>query len=365
MFAYFNPVWLDTGRVVPIDDQLTAEEKSDYGEPSLRSYTHRGRLYGFPIWKQLWNVAANRELLEEAGVDWRGIQKEGWTFEQFNDVAVKLTRERGRLGKKQWGFVYNGTWSNGGLPEMWQLWNANSGIPSVADEQGRFLYNDPRALENLRRIVGYHRDLKVSPPDGPAIQPTRMVEMFDHWEAAMIARSGPYIVPQQRERCEKIRAGEEQGTCLTPVLLPFPRLPGEKEGTPASMPAHIVLRGKTDKGADFRRLAVELARHLSSAEATCRWSADLYTVPARESGIRYCQEHRILDTQDPNMLFVRGYFDRAAVTVWTLPWELNSRVQRAQREGLLPSYEAMLIGAKTPEEAFLEIVAAVEKILRE
>src|SRR5262245_1312827 len=144
MFAYFNVAWLDTGYVMPVDEYLTAQERADYGDASVKAYTYKGKLYGFPIWKQLWNVSGNRALLEEAGIDWKGIQKDGWTFERFNEVAGKLTKEQGRLGKKQWGFVYNGTWSNSGLPEMWSLWNMNSGIQYVADEQGKFLYDDPR-----------------------------------------------------------------------------------------------------------------------------------------------------------------------------------------------------------------------------
>ncbi|HEY3083813.1 MAG TPA: extracellular solute-binding protein [Chloroflexota bacterium] len=365
MFAYFNPAWIETGYVMPVDDQLTADEKADFGENSLKAYSYKGKLYGFPIWKQLWNVSANRELLEAAGVDWKSIQKEGWTFEKFNEVAAKLTKETGKLGKKQWGFVYNGTWSNSGLPEMWSLWNMNSGVQWTFDESGKFLFNDPRALENLRRIASYNKDMKVSPPENPALTPAKMGEMFNNWEAAMIARSGPYIVPQQKDRCDKIKAGKEQGTCVEPVMLPFPHLQGEKEGTNASVPAHIVFKGKTDKGADFYKIAVEFARHMSSAEATCKWSADLYEVPARESGIKYCQETKTLDMQDPNMQFFKQYFDRAAVMAKVLPAELQPKALKAQREGIFPSYEAMLLGAKTPEQAYPDIVTTVERILKE
>ena len=235
----------------------------------------------------------------------------------------------------------------------------------MADEGGKFLYNDPRALENLRRILSYHKDLKISPPENPAIQPAKMTELFNTWEAAMIARSGPYIVPQQQDRCANIKAGKEQGTCIEPLLLPFPHLASEKEGTSASVPAHIVFKGKTDKGTDFYRIAVEFARHLSSAEATCRWSAGLYEVPARDSGIKYCQDNNILSMSDPNMVFFKSYFDRAAVEPKTLPSELTPKVLKAQQEGIFPAYEAMMLGATTPEQAFREIVSSVERILKE
>src|SRR5690606_34167532 len=152
------------------------------------------------------NVSANRELLEEAGVDWERIQDEGWTFDEFLEVATLLTKEEGRLGTKQWGFVYNGTWANSGLPEMWNLWNMNSGMPYPVDEVGNFLYDDPRALANLERIISYSGEAGVSPPDNAAFETATVAEMFNNWEAAMIARSGPYIVPQQRLRCENIAA---------------------------------------------------------------------------------------------------------------------------------------------------------------
>jgi multiple sugar transport system substrate-binding protein len=365
MFAYFNVAWLDTGYVMPVDEYLTTQERADFGDAAVKAYTYKGKLYGFPIWKQLWNVSANRDLLEEAAIDWKAIQKDGWTFERFNEVAGKLTKEQGRLGKKQWGFIYNGTWSNSGLPEMWSLWNMNSGIQYVADEQGKFLYDDPRALENLRRMVSYAKDLKVSPPDNPAYTTAKMGELFNGWEAAMVARSGPYIVPQQRDRCDKVKGGKEQGTCLDPVLLPFPHLSGQKEGTNASVPAHIVFKGKSDKGTDFYKTAIDFAKHLSSAEATCRWSADLYEVPARDSGIKYCQDNKLLDMADPNMVFFKQYFDRAAVMARTLPSDLNAKVLKVQQEAIFPNYEAMLLGAKTPEQAFSEIVAGAQQRLKE
>ena len=365
MFAYFSPTWIDTGYMMPLDSYMTKEEKDDFGKPSLDAYTYKGKVYGFPIWKQLWNVSANQALLDEAGIDWKKIQEEGWDFDQFAEVAKKLTKEQGKFGKKQWGFVYNGTWSNSGLPEMWQLWNQNSGMMWPVDENGKFLYNDPRALDNLRRIVSYSKELKVSPPDNAAYETQKMTDMFNAWEAAMIARSGPYIVPQQKQRCDNIKAGKEQGECITPVMLPFPHLKGEKEVTNAAVPGHVVFKGKTDKGANFYQTAVEFARFLSSAEGDCRWAADLYEVPARESAIKYCQDNKILDMNDPNLVFFKKYFDRAASAQITRDPELNKKVTKMQQEAIFPNYEAALLGSKPVDQAFKDIVNQAEAILKQ
>jgi multiple sugar transport system substrate-binding protein len=364
MFAYFSPAWLETGYVLPLDDLMTAEEKEDFGEASLKGYTYNGSVYGFPIWKQIWNVSANKELLEEAGVDWQRIQAEGWTFDEFLETATLLTKDEGRLGTKQWGFVYNGTWANSGMPEMWNLWNMNSGIPYVVDENGAFLFDDPRALANLERMISY-TEVGVSPPENPAFEPATMSEMFNNWEAAMIARSGPYIVPQSKLRCDNIAAGAEEGTCVQPVMLPFPHMDGEAEGTNAAVPAHIVFKGDTDKGAEFYDIAVEFARHLSSAEANCRWSADLYEVPASDSAIAYCQENGLLDMEDPNLIFFREYYDRAAVYSPTLAPELSEKVLQLQQDILYPNYEAAMLGAMRAEEAFNNIVSGSTAILQE
>ena len=55
----------------------------------------------------------------------------------------------------------------------------------------------------------------------------------------------------------------------------------------------------------------------------------------------------------------------AAVMAKVLPAELQPKGLKAQREGIFPNYEAMLLGAKTPEQAYQDIVTAVERILKE
>ncbi len=366
MFQYFSPDYIDTGYIMPLDDIMTEEEKEDFGDASIESYTYGGKVYGFPVWKQLWNIGANKELLDEAGIDWKKIQAEGWTYEEFEEVARQLYRDKSKYSDNpQWGFVFHGTYENAGLPEMWQIWNANSGIPYQVDPEGNWMYDDPRALDNLKRIINYSVEGGICPPETPALgRGERAHEMFDAWEAAMVARSGPYIVPNHRLRCENIAAGKEEGYCIEPLMLPFPHLEGEEEYNMGSVPGHVVFTHDKDKGKAHYEMAIEFARHLSSAEGTCRFSADLYELPARESGIEYCYENGILSRDDPNLQFFGAYFDRAPVVRVLLDPDLSTQVSKFQADVLYPNYEAALLGTLSAEEAFNNMVEGT-KMLKE
>ncbi len=364
MFSYFNPAWINTGYMQPVDEYLTADDRKDFGDTTLKAYTYKGKIYGFPIWKQLWNVTANKALIEAANVKWEEIQSKGWTFEEFATAAKSLTLPQGKNGQPQWGLVFNGTWNNGGLPEMWQLWNQNSGIYYVLDENGKFLYSDPASLDNLKRIVSYYTTLKISPPDNPAFQPAKMTEYFDTWQAAMVARSGPYVIPSEAKRAEDIKAGKAKGDPIDPILLPFPHLDGKKEATPGSVPAHVWYKGKQDKGAAFYTAAVDFIRTLSNTKADAMWAADLYEAPARETSVKYAADNKLMDTSSPNMKFFADYFDRANVPQLVLDPDLQKKQAKIQTDAIQPNYEAVLLGKTSPEDGFKAMVAKAEEILK-
>lgn len=328
----------------------------------LDSYTYKGKLWGLPIWKQLWNVTGNRQLLEEAGIDWQAIQQKGWTWEKFDAAAAKLTKDApGVEGGKQYGFAYNGTWANTGLPEMWQLWNMNNGILHVVDDNGKFLYDDPRSLASLKEIVSWATTKGISPKENPALTSAKMGEMFDKWQAALIARSGPYVIPQEKTRADKIKAGQEQGKPIEPVLLPFPHNREAKEQTSSSVPAHVIYHQKADKGAAHFDNCLGLVRVLSSTEGCALFSADLSEAPARASSAKKYAKELAMDT--PNMQFFANYFDRATFPQQTLEPDLAKKVTKLQNDVLFPNYQAVLLGKMSPEEAVSKMASDGQKIL--
>ncbi|HVC33668.1 MAG TPA: extracellular solute-binding protein [Chloroflexota bacterium] len=364
MFSYFSPTWINTGYVQPVDEYLTADDRKDFGDTTLAAYTYKGKLYGFPIWKQLWNISGNQALLEAGSVKWQDIQAKGWTYDDYATAAKTLTLPSGKTGQPQWGLVFNGTWNNGGLPEMWELWNQNSGIDYVLDGNGKFLYDNPLSLDNLKRIVSYYSSLKISPPDNPAFQTTKMQQYFDTWQAATICRSGPYIISSEQKLAGDIKAGKAKGDPINPILLPFPHLDNTKEATPGSVPAHVWYKGKQDKGDAFYSAAVAFITTLSDTKADALWAADLYEAPARASSVKYAGDNKLMDTTSPNMQFFTNYFDRANVPQLVLDESLQKKQSKIQTDAIQPNYEAVLLGKTSPDDGFKAMVAKANEILK-
>jgi hypothetical protein len=88
-------------------------------------------------------------------------------------------------------------------------------------------------------------------------------------------------------------------------------------------------------------------------------------VPARNSGIKYCADNGLLDMNDPNMVFFKSYFDRAAVSGLVLGPELSKKVAQLRQEAIFPNYEAALLGSKSAEQAFRDIVSTADRILKQ
>ncbi len=62
-------------------------------------------LYGFPAYVEIQAIGGNKAMLEEAGIDWQGIQKNGWTYEEFREAIKKGVVKDGD-SYSRYGFVF-------------------------------------------------------------------------------------------------------------------------------------------------------------------------------------------------------------------------------------------------------------------
>ena len=77
-----------------------AFDTDDYFPQLLGQFTEQGELWGLPADVTPFVIEYNRDLFEDAGVDYPSV---GWTWEDFLDTAAALTKGEGDA--KQYGFV--------------------------------------------------------------------------------------------------------------------------------------------------------------------------------------------------------------------------------------------------------------------
>ncbi len=164
---YFHSVdgtYVNTGLALNLDPYMTDDIKTDYLPGTLELAQIGGKQYGLPLYQFQWAWGGNKRILEEAGIDWAKIQQEGWTWSQFNEAAVKLTKTLSD-GSKQYPLVTDGT-----SLDFIEMLSRNNNMPDVLDESGAFQWGDERIVETLDFIKGL-LDKGYMPKETAAIAP--------------------------------------------------------------------------------------------------------------------------------------------------------------------------------------------------
>lgn len=84
----YNYAW--AGHLIPIDDYVPQEMKSDFLPSIIAQGTYDDKLWSLGQFDSGLAIWGNREYLEKAGVRIPESVDEAWTFEEFNEVLEKL-----------------------------------------------------------------------------------------------------------------------------------------------------------------------------------------------------------------------------------------------------------------------------------
>lgn len=316
---------IESGLVEPIDDYLSPDEKLDFLQPALDSFTYEGRLYGWPWYLTGSVLLANRDLLKEQGV---GLPDADWTYAEFLDSARRLTRDTNGDGAPDtFGF---GFLIRPGDTAVWPFLFP-AGLPAVLDDAG------VRALTretNASFLVDLVRKDRVTPPFCAAWDPEILWQHFSAQRDVAFAALGIWAIPRLRALAH-----------FTFDVLPFPS-PGEGQPNARAFTGtsgFVVLR---QKDPEKRRLCMDFARLLVRPDAQ-RELARYGVIPSRKSaGDTY--------RNDPLMLKVQRILAAGQTIPLHAHWaEIDEKFQRELQLALLgekPVSVAMAASAKRIEE---------------
>lgn len=358
--------FMDSGLAIPIERFLTAEDKADFSKAAIDAGTYNGHTWLFPMWTSMQCWAGNRVLLEQAGVDWRKIQREGWTWDEFYDITKKLTKADNGYGKKQFGFL---TYGDG---EVVGHFMRNAGILYQLDKNGKWQWSGDKAVSAvtfLRKLV----DDGILPKEMSSIDSKKMTDMYNNWEAAVWGRVGPYAITERENSKKSVAEGKlkapPQGI-VDPVLLPFPHAKGAKEVPTVGMAGLYVFRQKNYKGDDHTKLAVELAHFLTSGKGGKDLdgglpAARLLIYPARKSSLPLLQQKADeLNMGKENFEFLGRMVSIAAPPIFYTP-EINKAQGKISTDVLRPNFQAFWANEISPKEFVDKVTEGANGILNQ
>ena len=289
MFMYFNPTNIDTGYIMPLDDAMTDEEKEDFGKPSLDAYTWKGKIYGFPVWKQLWNIGANKELLEEAGIDWKKIQDEGWTFDEFREVAKQLTQDTDGDGEADvFGFAY----SSGHPGSLFVEFAHRAGAPDGSGNNGMQNWGNEWAIRGEASEMAAQLLYDMIYVDGSV--PKEVTGITDHMTLFYTGKAAivPFwhgIVGSIESYNKAIDKGEIVGekADFEPLVLPYPYAKEGLNGNVARTVGLAIFKQDPYQGDEHTQNVVDFVRWLQSPVNLAAYANHEGSTPAKTAAFPF------------------------------------------------------------------------------
>lgn len=257
MFLVPSAKYVETGLAVPLDKYIDKKALEDFYPSGLDYMKVDNKLYGLPLYMKLHTIAGNPKLMGEAGVDWKSVQQNGWTWDQFKDM-IKKGIKKNADGKQQYAFVFHGAETD--PAELLSHMLLNNGLTSPIDENGKYTYTSPKFLETLEFIRSLIDD-GLMPKESNQITPQKRMEYFYSEQAMIIGKAMPYYEVTIADNNAKVKAGQapKGQKEVNFVLLPEPHHQGENAVTPGGVDGYSMYKQARYKG------SVDQETHLKNA----------------------------------------------------------------------------------------------------
>lgn len=240
----------------PIDDLVDSKkiDLSDYPQSLIDLYTYDGKLYGLP---KDWDLTAlwyNKEMFDDAGVDY---PTDEWTWDDMADAAEKLTNKE----KGVWGIASQVATQEGLYDTIPQ-----SGGFIISEDMKKSGYDTPEALDGTQRWIDFIE--KEQSPDVQTQTDTKGPELFKAEKVAMIYAAS-WNVPEFMNS-DNIKDKVD--------LVVMPKIK-ERAATIHGLSYALAANSKN------KEKAKEFLTYLGSKEVNDKWAKSGAVIPANEKSL--------------------------------------------------------------------------------
>ncbi|ASS67801.1 MULTISPECIES: extracellular solute-binding protein [unclassified Paenibacillus] len=349
--------YVPLGMVMDIKDAATPEMIADFDEGPLKYMYNGDGLYGFPAYMEVHAIGGNKPFLEEAGIDWKKVQQNGWTFDEFREAIKKGVVKEGNATKR-YGFVF----ATAGVTskDYLGILVKNAGMPAAFDKDLKYAYTSKNyltLLTNIRQMI----DDGSMPKELSSIDAGKRWNMFLTGQTMITGKGMAVFENSSRLNNEKI--DKNDGSAVKDsiktdyVVLPVPSFAGQPAVANSIVDGYVTFRGKKEPTAEHKANVAKAAYFLASGQVAATTNGELFSAPITKSS-RKAAEGMESKQSPENKAAVEHLLSTAAPARPDIPAELGAKAIKLETEVIVPKLQALLAGETTPEKMYEDVKKA-------
>ncbi|MFD1956785.1 ABC transporter substrate-binding protein [Paenibacillus thailandensis] len=343
--------YVEQGMLMDITDVATDEMIADFDEGPLNYMRNGEGLYGFPAYMEIHALGGNKKFLEEAGIDWKKVQQNGWTYEEFREAIKKGVVKEGDTTKR-YGFVF----ATAGVTskDYLNILIKNAGMPDAFTKDLKYAYTSKNYLEVLKAVRQMIDDGSM-PKELSSVDAGKRWNMFLTGQTMITGKGLATFENSANKNNEKLKANDGsavEGSIETEyIVLPVPSFLGQPAVSSPAVDGYVTFRGKKEPTAEHKANVVKAAYFLASGKIAATTASELFVENITESGRQAAADIKV-DRNPDNVEAVKVLLSKAAPARPDIPTELGAEAIKIEDEVIIPKLQALLANEITPEEMY-------------
>lgn len=353
--------YVDMGVAMDITPYATPEMLADYDPAPVEHMKNGDGLYGFPAYMEIHGLGGNKEYMEKAGLDWKAIQQNGWTFDEFA-AAVKIGNGvAGENSTSEYGLVFA---TSGAITKNYiEIFSMNAGIPHAFDADNKYAYTSKNfltVLEGVQQLMGDGANLNATAGE--------RWNLFLTGKTMFTGKGLATFETMAIANNVKLEAGDgsavEDSVPAEYVVMPVPTANGASPAYFAVVDGYMVFRGKTAPTDEHMRNVVKAAYFFASGDQSARINADGFLVNITESARQVAGKYPV-DRNPENLACIQRLMENAAPARPDIPAELMSKATKMMDEVIVAKFQALVASEITPQQMYDAVYAEAVNVFGE
>ncbi|MBM7566843.1 ABC transporter substrate-binding protein [Paenibacillus sacheonensis] len=343
--------YVQQGMLMDIKDAATPDMISDFDTAPFEYMKNGAGIYGFPAYMEAHALGGNKEFLEKAGIDYKNVQKNGWTYDEFREAIKKgVVKEGNKTSRYGFVFATAGVASKDYLGVLVK----GAGMPNAFTTDNKYAYTSKNYLEVLKDIRQLIDDGSM-PKELSSVDAGKRWNMFLTGQTMITGKGLATFENSANKNNEKIDANDGsavKGSIKTDyIVLPVPSFAGQPPVTTVAVDGYVTFRGKKEPSAEHKANVVKAAYFLASGKVAATTNNDLFVANITKSG-KTAAEGMTTNRNPDNVAAVGVLLSHAAPARPDIPVELGAKAIKLEDEVIVPKLQALLAGEISPEDMY-------------